>query len=110
MYWDDWQIKSGSQIDFVVSAPGSYKPIPLTEEWLVRLGFELQTDDEDEPDNLDKTFYTNGSEMQIETDGGIKILFSGMDFPEFTNHIKHVHQLQNLYFALTGRELIIKNE
>jgi hypothetical protein len=27
----------------------------------------------------------------------------------FINHIKHVHQLQNLYFALTGEELTIKD-
>ena len=26
----------------------------------------------------------------------------------FLDHIKHVHQLQNLYFALTGEELEIK--
>lgn len=28
---------------------------------------------------------------------------------KITDRIKYVHQLQNLYFALTGEELVLKN-
>jgi len=35
---------------------------------------------------------------------GNLVLFNGK-VKEFGEHIKYVHQLQNLYFALTGNEL-----
>lgn len=77
---------------------GYYNPIPLTEYWLVRLGFERKP-----ADNSD--FY-----FQF---GHIKIF--GYDANGyFTNQlvrqikINHIHQLQNLYFALTGEELVLK--
>ena len=76
------------------------KPIPITEEWLLKFGFEKHHSD-----------YYNKIIM-IKEDGEIKI------FPSFDVNlssaisislfIKYVHQLQNLYFALTGHELTIK--
>lgn len=79
------------------------KPIPLTEEWLLKFGFE-RTDQEDNSNDdwiwlfyqKDK-IYIDGSDLTIETASGIVI------------KIEYVHQLQNLYFALTGEELILKN-
>jgi len=71
------------------------EPIPLTEEWLLKFGFES---------NPYEDRYEKG-EIYVEcnkTKGFTELWLSG--FP----HIKHVHQLQNLYFALTGEELIIK--
>ena len=66
------------------------KPIPLTDEWLDKFGF----------DGWDKGVYTmilsNGNFMKIGCEEAVG------------KNIKHVHQLQNLYFALTGEELIIK--
>jgi hypothetical protein len=58
------------------------KPIPLTEEWLVKLN----------PDKL----------LLTKDEFGIFIWINGDKL-----YIKHVHQLQNLYFALTNRELEI---
>jgi len=73
------------------------KPIPLTEEWLLKFGFDKDVDD----------FY-----LDINT-----VLFVSYNDDEFvhlkSNHletiasIKYVHQLQNLYFALTGSELTV---
>lgn len=73
------------------------KPIPLTEEWLVRFGFK---------------YYGYWKYWQIKCENRLKIYpwKNGFDY-RGTHHfeIKHVHQLQNLYFALTGEELILHN-
>jgi hypothetical protein len=77
--------------------------IPLTEEWLLRFGFEYK-DNDGEPVLNHKNF--------------------GIDYYEFTDYgqwfvimikqsyveieIKYIHELQNLYFAVTHQELTIK--
>ena len=63
-------------------------PIPLTEEWLVKFGFENKT----------KTFVLNNISIKQQTKGYFFYL---------SIMIQYVHQLQNLYFALTGEELKI---
>ena len=74
------------------------EPIPLTEEWLVRFGFEYTEIHEGfnqyRKDLLNLSITPNGFE--------IFLTFKWIN-------IKHVHQLQNLYFALTGEELTIKD-
>lgn len=69
-------------------------PIPLTEEWLMRLGFEKGY-----------SLWINGS-FALEWGDFSKC----WQFPagERRIDIKFIHQLQNLYFALTGEELTIK--
>lgn len=70
------------------------EPIPLTEEWLLKFGFKIR-DGEWWIDNeiFGVTFDENHEPLHI-WDG------SFTDSP-----CKYVHQLQNLYFALTGTEL-----
>lgn len=71
------------------------KPIPLTEEWLLKFGFvEFITLDVYPTYALKKINVNNGTVYVSELG--------------FLNHIKYVHQLQNLYFALTNEELTIK--
>jgi hypothetical protein len=78
-------------------------PIPLTEEWLLKFGFKRNS--------CIKIGYSIGSVPQIDYyDGCIQVVTYCID-GEVTielDHIKHVHQLQNLYFALTNKELISK--
>ena len=71
-----------------------FEPIPLTEEWLVKLGFEKL-------EGWDDMYYFKIGDFQI-----YEYNVSGYEFDDF--EIKHVHQLQNLYFALTNEELILK--
>lgn len=68
------------------------KPIPLTEEILLKCGF----DTESIPYHC--------------INGNVVIYYSQGDFLcKYTGHeIKYLHQLQNLYYALTGTELTIK--
>lgn len=72
-------------------------PIPLTEERLLRCGFEKAG-----------IYYCMGGNE----DGGIVLkLNDSMYFPIITSFgigIKYLHQLQNLYFALKGKELEVK--
>lgn len=77
-----------------------YEPIELTEEWLLRLGFErfkgLWTIDNFPPCFTKFTHEIGLYEFFI---GRISI-----------TKIKYVHQLQNLYFSLTGQELELKTD
>ena len=70
------------------------QPIQLTEEWLERFGFTL----------INKVDYeSNCGTLELEsTDAGF--LFDSRLV------IKHVQQLQYLYFALTGEELTLKQK
>ena len=94
----------------------AYKPIPLTEEWLVKFGFT----DTNESDNGIAFFFPNNANAHWTNEVMLWSVFhSKFKHPEdeyfcfmmgekqFPN-IEYVHQLQNLYFALTGEELIIK--
>jgi hypothetical protein len=88
------------------------KGIPLTEEWLLKFGFVKQTDTIPYNYRIHKTkmfFYirygkytTDGMKTYLE---GFNGLFIGN---KFTRVIKHVHDLQNLYHALTNQELELK--
>jgi hypothetical protein len=80
-----------------------YQPIPLTEEWLLKFGFEKR----------DEKYYL----LRYLIEEGISQFFdNGMSFRITTSNtesthaasIKYVNQLQNLYFALTNTELTIK--
>jgi hypothetical protein len=67
------------------------KPVPLTEEWLVRFGFEELTSIKWRKGNLVLTNFGHRIDWVVTDDFGV--------------NLKYVHQLQNLYFALTGEEL-----
>ncbi|HEY4288258.1 MAG TPA: hypothetical protein VGN00_14235 [Puia sp.] len=104
---------SGSMIDLLSRKDGDprgtvderVEPIPLTEEWLERIGFIKGTAMTDR-----KVFYSSGSHSVIHSvnlSGSVMIHRAG-DKMVLDSHIEYVHQLQNLYFALTGEELTIK--
>ena len=74
-----------------------YKPIPLTEEWLLKFGFE----------NYDSLKFSINDLLVVDlhdfTFGVNRFDVCWLD----NKNTIHVHQLQNLYFALTGKELEI---
>ena len=82
------------------------EPIPLTEEWLLKFGFKQDVDSSFVLNNtgvfLDKRFKEN---IYLRTKEGGR--FGSEVWNKIDNlKIKHVHQLQNLYHALTQKELI----
>jgi len=82
------------------------QPIPLTEQWLIEFGFEKKT-----YQNLTLYCYSlkvlsHGEISFHPKDSGFNLdlgTTTGYQFGK--TKIKYVHQLQNLYFALTGEEL-----
>ncbi|GAA4329059.1 hypothetical protein GCM10023149_33470 [Mucilaginibacter gynuensis] len=87
-------------VDMFMMTMDNLEPIPLTEDWLFLLGFKLDTLVEGQP----PVYYITGHYMYIEP-----INLQPMDggYPICKYQLQFVHQLQNLYFALTGLELII---
>lgn len=80
------------------------KPIPLTEEWLVRFGFELLDG------SLSRKVFEKGylKFKVISHEYGIDFYFGNGG--AYYIKPRFVHNLQNLYFALTGEELTIKEQ
>ena len=96
-------VNNGEQLDYVIDTSSmmdlmneaqvnegltGLKPIPLTEEWLERFGCELIVFDITKGDiGFDFWLTSKWSDYSISV------------------NLEHVHQLQNLYFALTQEEL-----
>ena len=76
------------------------QPIPLTEEWLLKFGFEKH------PEKITNVFFKLAGRCLIEYDltNNIVDLVKRVSFDLFIE-IEYVHQLQNLVFSLTGEEL-----
>jgi hypothetical protein len=79
----------------MVEFDAQYEPIPLTEEWLAdKTGYSV-------------VFLDSNLWVSKKNDGNF---YTTDDFDDKISFypIYHVHQLQNLYFALTGEELELK--
>jgi hypothetical protein len=76
--------------------------IPLTEEWLLKFGFEKSKTFQGWPSMR----HTNAGLHLIANNDHFEVLMIGSSCIITT--VKYVHQLQNLYFALTGNELTIQ--
>jgi hypothetical protein len=85
------------------------KAIPLTEKWLLKLGFTkdnygcfyLSRIDENENNLWLKT---------QENNIGVALNMFHLERKQtYLNNVEYVHQLQNLYFALTGEELVVSD-
>jgi hypothetical protein len=91
------QLEVETDEDFTWFFKDNYCGIPLTEEWLLKFGFKLTEVD-----------YYERFDCVIHLDIN-RIFIAHGEYPNsFESEIaipKYVHQLQNLYFALTGTEL-----
>ena len=112
-WWSDgnrkmWMEVSPPGINSLSKGRVDYRPIPLTEEWLLKFGwnkvnigagdieFELTRSS-----GIFKFGYSSSSLYKYYVrDGGSYHFIAG--------DLHYVHTFQNLYFALTGEELIIK--
>lgn len=87
--------------DIIIGETDFYDPIPITDEWLLKFGLK-------------------NSLLLIKNDSGLLEIWDTSEGIELCSvvekddicifitidHIKYVHQFQNLYFAITGKELI----
>ena len=106
-----WTEKFGAEGDDVFPSEEEYdkiEGIALTEKWLKRLGFDTVDYEYDfiewakEETELD--FSINQIGIPPENQPFIFTYDTGMG--DRNREVQYVHQLQNLYFALTGSELI----
>jgi hypothetical protein len=74
-----------------------FSGIPITEDWLLKFGFEMYEFDNKTPQFRFKEM------LIIYREGFLYDYGTGLK-------IDYVHQLQNLYFALSQQELIFNNE
>ncbi len=88
-----------NELEEILVDNGRFNPIPLTEEWLLKFGFDLTVKQGNQQGfrvyrlneftyNTIHGWWWHGRQLILQ--------------PE------HVHQLQNLYWCLTGEELTIK--
>lgn len=87
--------------------PLPYKPISLNEEWLIKFGFEGDDDERHVVLGLG-----GGEELSVELLTKTCCLLraiknESVDFV-YVAYPEYVHQLQNLYFSITGKELEVK--
>jgi hypothetical protein len=100
LYLNTGEIKKGYTCD---SNLMNY--IPITEEWLIKLGFEKHRDFE----NKDFRFYfMEDWDVALHPQEDLTYLCNSTSAYYSLAEIKYIHQLQNLYFALAGQELTIQ--
>lgn len=87
----------------------SFEPVPITEDWLLQLGFKKLlpnigeiTQDEVDMGKLRTVVCIELYPFVFNTSNGWWLYKRHMDIAP-----KYIHQLQNLYFCLTGEELTI---
>lgn len=82
-----------------------FKPIELTEDWLLKFGGVWRKEHSDYIFETEEAMYSVAM-----FSSGINSFYIEMSEDESIEltELKHVHTLQNLYFALTGLELTIK--
>ena len=76
------------------------EPLPLTEEWLLKFGF-AHTHNTPHPNRV---FMKSWTEGYFELEEIVNYFWGGSDY---SVELEYVHQLQNLYFALTNEELTL---
>lgn len=74
------------------------KPIPLTEEWLIKFGFEKGGN-----------WFDEGGMIELKEKEDAYVMLED-SYYHCSQDLFYVHQLQNLYFALTGEELTHKED
>ena len=108
----NWVLKDGEEIELANTAFvnafhyeewDKFKPIPLTEEWLIKLGFEVHKT----AHTGRMVYWSRCVTIEYLKSGSVWIRILGIKRKDW-NICMYVHQLQNLYFALTQNELTIK--
>jgi hypothetical protein len=91
------------------SAYSDLKPVPITAEWLDMFAQHGQVVHND--NGLIAEYWYR--KLQIKYSKTTKKCIAGIVFenhPVFLRTLEYVHELQNLFFALTGEELELKKE
>jgi hypothetical protein len=106
-----WNIERFALVCDKISSIEEFSPILLNEKWLLKFGFSKNVKyeyytlflSEDNSLSAQRIDYWPNDELSV-----AELCYAGVCFKRVK--LKHVHQLQNLYFAITGEELTIKPE
>lgn len=96
--------------------PSRFSAVPLTEKWLLKFGFEKVTyHHEDHLDDIeyhlkvnDDVFMCYCDDFSVGLYASKKDMYDTISVIPEKKSVDTVHGLQNLYFALSGKELEIK--
>lgn len=106
--WIEWKINYAWQIEEVEYAEEIkkewFRGIPLTEEWLLKFGFKSVG--KLHPTYKFKHLIIEASLMHDHYI--LRQIINKDDSLALNQNLRYVHQLQNLFFCLTGEELTIK--
>lgn len=103
--WALREMESGNYQNSQDTETKVFEPIPLTEEWLLKFGFEKNLNS----NNIIYYILAGKCLLEYNLTHNIADIVKKVHLDLFID-IKYVHQLQNLYFALTGEELTFKSE
>jgi hypothetical protein len=115
-----WTFVKIKDLEWIEEYPETYRCIPLSEEWFGYFGFiaEDKRPSKDHGQYFSKPIYDykySFAYAPFRKDWGFYHSYTDAPNEEDNNKydliscdIKYVHQLQNLYFALTGEDLEIK--
>lgn len=76
------------------------EPIKLTEDWLLKLGFQ--------PFKNNQYWFRigiNGNTLNVSLSGNAEIESFNREIVQLSDICENLHQLQNLFFSLAGKEL-----
>jgi hypothetical protein len=100
------------RLDIEINYSHEFSELEITEEWLLKFGFE-KTDDYGDivyyaPRNHgNRHYYVCFDHDDISF--GLSVFNNCTSLIYDNKWLQYVHQLQNLYFALTGEELVLSN-
>ena len=100
--WESPVVVTIGYLEMFTTDKVHFKPLPLTEERLLKFGFV--TTQWDNFDSYRLEIGNNDYAIVIYSDGRCEV------GDIIITKINYVHQLQNLYFALKGEELKFKSE
>lgn len=95
----DGKVYSISPTDYAETDFDRFEPLLLSEEWLKKMGFKEE--------EWFKGVYSCG-DFSIESRDFQPVVMGHDDFVPFGKPVEYVHHLQNLFYALCGEELTIK--
>lgn len=107
-YWIDTNVNL-TYLSLVYEFPEDYKGIPLSEETLLKCGFVNDSYSNFNLYLLDEYGAKSEEYISIHFKDYACKEYSGAGFSDcYVEECKYLHQIQNLYFALTGKELEVK--
>lgn len=77
------------------------EPIKLTEDWLLQLGFQKFKNNQ-----YWFRIGINGNTLNVSVNGNVEVENFNREMVQLSDICENLHQLQNLYFSLAGKELV----